>query len=613
MDRISCLYFWRMSLCLLVLGMITSTCFALETPAEKSGHPNVLLILCDDLNDYVDGFGGYRKAVTPNMVRLAASGVRFTQAHCNIPICGPSRACLFSGIYPHNSGCYGFTKWDTYDVLKNSRTLMDYFRLNNYYTLGTGKLLHHMVRGEWKSFGNRADYGPFAYDGKNNLPHPDTPAPYCEIGAVDGSFGPLVSLDGKTSSNGQPLMWRTGGWQSVDELKIYSAEKHDPTPDEKNGEWAINKLQELAATTAKNRIPFFMGVGFIRPHTPLIVPQRFFDMFPIDDIDLPEILDGDIDDTFAHTIRGLPTGKEPDSSRTEDMGHKLFHTLVKSYGSRDEALRYFIQAYLASIASVDEQIGRILDVIDGTELKTNTIIILTSDHGWGMGEKDYLYKNSLWQESTRIPLIVRAPDVAVTGTTCNQPVSLVDIYPTLIDLCDLQGDTMKNEKGHPLDGHSFRSLLKDPTHGTWDGPDEALTALYKWRMKYDPQKESYALRGKGWRYIRYENGKEELYDCVNDPHEWNNLATHSHYHATLNDFREKLRSRIPSPDSAMPPQPPFRPANSTKNNTVQKLSAEEWKNQYFEKHPGADTNNDGTLTWPEYKAFRMKFDPEPKK
>ena len=602
-----------MSLCLLVLGMITSTCFALETPAEKSGHPNVLLILCDDLNDYVDGFGGYRKAVTPNMVRLAASGVRFTQAHCNIPICGPSRACLFSGIYPHNSGCYGFTKWDTYDVLKNSRTLMDYFRLNNYYTLGTGKLLHHMVRGEWKSFGNRADYGPFAYDGKNNLPHPDTPAPYCEIGAVDGSFGPLVSLDGKTSSNGQPLMWRTGGWQSVDELKIYSAEKHDPTPDEKNGEWAINKLQELAATTAKNRIPFFMGVGFIRPHTPLIVPQRFFDMFPIDDIDLPEILDGDIDDTFAHTIRGLPTGKEPDSSRTEDMGHKLFHTLVKSYGSRDEALRYFIQAYLASIASIDEQIGRILDVIDGTELKTNTIIILTSDHGWGMGEKDYLYKNSLWQESTRIPLIVRTPDVAVTGTTCNQPVSLVDIYPTLIDLCDLQGDTMKNEKGHPLDGHSFRSLLKDPTHGTWDGPDEALTALYKWRMKYDPQKESYALRGKGWRYIRYENGKEELYDCVNDPHEWNNLATHSHYHATLNDFREKLRSRIPSPDSAMPPQPPFRPANSTKNNTVQKLSAEEWKNQYFEKHPDADKNNDGTLTWPEYKAFRMKFDPEPKK
>ena len=146
-----------MSLCLLALGMITSACFALEPAIEKSGHPNELLILCDDLNDYVDGFGGYRKAVTPNMVRLAASGVRFTQAHCNIPICGPSRACLFSGIYPHNSGCYGFTKWDTYDVLKNSRTLMDYFRLNNYYTLGTGKLLHHMVRGESKNFGNRAD------------------------------------------------------------------------------------------------------------------------------------------------------------------------------------------------------------------------------------------------------------------------------------------------------------------------------------------------------------------------------------------------------------------------------------------------------------------------
>ena len=165
------------------------------------------------------------------MARLAASGVRFTQAHCNIPICGPSRACLFSGIYPHNSGCYGFTKWDTYEVLKNSRTLMDYFHQNKYYTVGTGKILHHMVRGEWKNFGNRADYGPFAYDGNDNQPHPDTPAPYSDIGPVDGSFGPLVSLEERTTKDGKPLMWRTGGWQKVDELKIYPSGENDPTPD----------------------------------------------------------------------------------------------------------------------------------------------------------------------------------------------------------------------------------------------------------------------------------------------------------------------------------------------------------------------------------------------
>ncbi|MDA7994571.1 MAG: sulfatase-like hydrolase/transferase, partial [Pirellulales bacterium] len=170
-------------LLLICVGLVIATstiCIAAAKQDNATDRPNVVFIICDDLNDYIEGFGGHPQTITPNMVRLADSGVRFTQAHCNIPICGPSRACLFSGIYPHNSGCYGFTKWDTYEVLKNSRTLMDYFRLNNYYTLGTGKLLHHMVRGEWKNFGNRADYGPFAYDGKDNQPHPDTPAPYNE-------------------------------------------------------------------------------------------------------------------------------------------------------------------------------------------------------------------------------------------------------------------------------------------------------------------------------------------------------------------------------------------------------------------------------------------------
>ena len=201
---------------------------------------------------------------------------------------------------------------------------MDYFHQNKYYTVGTGKILHHMVRGEWKNFGNRADYGPFAYDGNDNQPHPDTPAPYSDIGPVDGSFGPLVSLEERTTKDGKPLMWRTGGWQKVDELKIYPSGENDPTPDEKNGNWAVEQLQALAVTKAKNRKPFFMGVGFIRPHTPLIVPQKFFNMFPVDEISLPEILDGDIEDTFAQTIRGLPEGKEPNSERTEDMGSKLF-------------------------------------------------------------------------------------------------------------------------------------------------------------------------------------------------------------------------------------------------------------------------------------------------
>ena len=573
--------------------------------SSEAARPNVLLIICDDLNDYVAGFGGHSQSLTPNMARLAASGVRFTQAHCNVPICGPSRACLFSGIAPHHSGCYGFVEWHRYPVLQNSRTLMDHFRANGYHTMGTGKLLHHLQRGEWSEFGNPADYGPFAFDGTQNVPHPDTPAPYREIGAVDGSFGPLIPLHGRTDAEGKPLIWRSGGWKEARELEVRTASDHDPTPDEKNGDWVVRRLGEHSRESSGT--PFFMGVGFIRPHTPLIVPQRFFDMFPVDEIDLPTILEGDVEDTFASMIRGLPNGSEPDSSRTEDMGSLLYRQLVASYDSRDEALRHFIQAYLASIASVDEQIGRILDTLESSGLVDNTIVILTSDHGWAMGQKDYLYKNALWQEATRVPLIVRAPGLTPTGEVCPTPVSLVDIYPTLIDLCKLEGDTRKNDRGHPLDGHSFQPLLASPTEGTWTGPNEVLTALYKWRTHHDPLQESYSLRGARWRYIRYENGAEELYDTHADPHEWNNLALDPEHADTLLSFRQRLAARLPPPGDS-PPQPVWKPkakpAAAPAGTPTENSEDAAWKNRYFKKHPAADTNHDGVLSWAELRAHR---------
>lgn len=585
--------------------------------ARASDHPNVILIICDDLNGYVEGFDGHPQARTPNMARLAASGVIFRQAHCNIPICGPSRASLFTGIYPHHSGCFGFTKWDGYEVLKNSRTIMDHFRENGYETLGTGKLMHHLVRSEWEHYGNRADYGPFAYNGNEKIAHPDVPGPYREIGAVDGSFGPLIDLSGRKTEDGRQLQWRTGGWGRERDLRVASQQDRDMTADELNGKWAVDELKKRAAEPGRK--PFLMGVGFIRPHTPLIVPKRFFDLFPLESIALPVIRKGDIDDTHASSIRGIPNGAEPNSPRTEDMGSRLFNALVKSYETQEIALRHFIQAYLASVASVDEQIGKILDVVDHSPLKDNTIIILTSDHGWGMGEKNYLYKNSLWQESTRVPLIIRAPHVAVSRGVSEHPVSLIDIYPTLIDLCGLNGETTKGDKGRPLDGHSMKPLLKNPGHGKWSGPDSALTALYKWRTKYQPSKESYSLRSKNWRYIRYENGKEELYQTRHDPLEWTNLATNPEYTETLVSFRTELKSRIPTKDSEVPPQPKFQPKQGV-NAKPEKPSAadtrseaESWKDQYFKKHPAADRNKDGKLTWLEYRNYRDVFDPTPKK
>lgn len=542
----------------------------------ETHKPNVLLIVCDDLNDYVESLGGHPQAATPNLTRLIESGVSFTQAHCNIPICNPSRASFATGIYPHTSQVFGFENWDENEILKNSRTMMAHFSANGYHSLGTGKVMHNRDKKEWDEYGHPSDYGPFAYDGgKENLPHPDTPSPFRdEFGAVDGSFGPLRKLRPE-----EDLVWRTGNWARQRELRYESDDERDPTGDELNARWAVEKLKAFAADLDAK--PFFMGVGFVRPHTPLIVPQEYFDRFPIEEIELPEILEGDAEDTFKHTV----TSDEDD--RSGDRGTKMYDSLVASYGGdRELALKKFIQAYLASVASVDDLLGDILDVVDNSPLKENTIVVFTSDHGWGMGEKDYLYKNSLWQESTRVPLVVRAPGVSETGAACGTPVSLIDLYPTLIDLCGLPSDTMKNDKGRPLDGFSMKPLLEAPSTGEWDGPDAALTALYKWGTYYDPAYQSYSLRAKDWRYIRYENEKEELYHTAEGPHEWTNLALDEAHADTLVSFRQQLLARIP--ESIPAPEE----------------NAETWKDEYFKKHPKADTNGDGKLTWPELNAHK---------
>ena len=536
-------------------GIIIFCLFCMQMPACMASNvaqagsperpPNVILIICDDLNDYVEGYGGHPQARTPEITRLIQSGVLFTQAHSNIPICGPSRASLFTGIYPHHSGCFGFTRWDRFPVLKHSRTLMAHFRANGYQTLGTGKLMHHLVRSEWDEYGNPADYGPFAFDGQKRLAHPKVPKPFSEIGPVDGSFGPLEDLASYQLPGKKALRWQTGSRDNIRILGVGSETDRDSTSDELNGAWAVDKLRTFIRQASHK--PFFMGVGFIRPHTPLIVPERFFDLFPLEDIELPKIRPDDVDDTHARSVRGIPNGKEPYSTRTADMGLRLYQHLVDSFSTREEALKQFIQAYLASVASVDEQIGKILDTVEHTSLRNNTIIVLTSDHGWGMGEKDYLYKNALWQESTQIPLIIRAPGVAAKGTRCDHPVSLIDLYPTLVDLCDLSQETRINAGGHPLDGHSLRPFLEQATRQDWEGPAAALTALYRWAEAHPPAEQSYALRGRKWRYIRYSNGREELYDTHDDPYEWHNLADRPEQHAELKGLRKRLMTRIKTP------------------------------------------------------------------
>ena len=585
--------------------------------------PNVLLIVCDDLNDYVESLGGHPQTQTPHLLKLIESGVSFTQAHCNIPICNPSRASFATGIYPHTSQQFGFEDWDKNEILKNSRTMMAHFSANGYHTLGTGKVMHNRDHQEWDEYGHPSDYGPFLFDGKDKIPHLSVPSPFRDdFGIIDGTFGPLEKVAHKKSPDtGKPYSWITGGWKKQRELKYESDDERDLTGDELNAQWAINRLNELAEE--KKGKPFFMGVGFVRPHTPLIVPQEYFDRFPLDSIKLPKILKGDANDTFKNTV----TSKEDD--RSGDRGTKMYDSLIASYkGDRELALKKFIQAYLASVASIDDLVGELLDALDETGLAKNTIVIFTSDHGWGNGEKDYLYKNSLWQESTRVPLVFRAPGISKEGESCEHPVSLVDLYPTLLDLCGLPTNTMKNEKGRPLDGFSLKPLLTDPAKGKWKGPKYALTTLYKWAQYYDPAYQSYSLRFKDWRYVRYENGKEELYHTAKDNHEWYNLALDSKHSETLGKYRKKLLSIIPK---SIPQKPKsneywkdqyfkknpkadankdgtlsWKELNEHKKEMNAPKDAEYWKNFYFKKNPKADANKDGTLSWPEFHAHKKK-------
>jgi len=547
--------------------------------------PNVILIVCDDLNTDIEGFGGHPQSQTPNISRLMDSGVSFQQMHCTIPICAPSRSSFFTGIYPHTSNNFGMDNWNQNSVLANSKTIFAHFKENGYRTIGTGKLMHHHAHADWDEFREEADYGPYAHNGTQQVPHPLTPAPLRnDFGKIDGSFGPFVSLQGKDFGDGKRYTWQRGNWENIYDMSFPQEGARDLTADEANAQWAVEKLKGYSDES--NAKPFFMGIGFMRPHTPLIVPQRFYDQYPLESLELPKILQGDAEDTYLTKSRG-----------GNDRGLKLFNSLVASYdGDVELALKHFTQAYLACVASIDELVGIILDAVDQSPLKDNTIIVFTSDHGWGTGPKDYVYKNSLWEESTRVPFVIRAPGVAKKGADVEHPTSLVDLYPTLIELCGLSGDTRRNEQGAVIDGNSLVPLMINPVIDDWGGPEGALTAIHKWK-DMDPMMQNYSLRTKDWRYIRYYTGDEELYDHRSDLLEWDNLASNPEYTARLASFRKQLDQRIT-----------IRASTSSSSVATSKEASsddgEKWKSIYFKKYPEADINKDGMLTWPEFKQHK---------
>ena len=502
---------------------------ALIAPAQSANQrPNVVLIVCDDLNDYITDMDGHPQTRTPAIAKLAESGVAFRRAYSNNPVCAPSRSSFLTGVYPHTSKNLFFNKWFENPVLKNTKTLMEHFRDNGYHVVGSGKLMHHLLPSVWSEYKHRADYGPQVFDGKDRVAHPSVPQPFRSIGAIDGSFAPLSDLPYSDNKNGRG--WIYGDWRKTTPFRYVSETDRDPTPDERNAAWAEGKIEEFAKQ--KNGKPFFLAVGFIRPHTPLHVPKHYFDMFPLESVEAPVIKPNDADDT--HYADLFPSNQK---------GLKYFRLLKQSYPDFDTGIKAFTQAYLASVAAVDDCVGQVVEAVDASPFKDNTIIVVTSDHGWNMGEKDYLFKNSLWEESARVPLIVRAPGVAKTGGVAEAPVSLIDLFPTLVDLCSLQGDTRKNKAGARLDGHSLRPFLADPKSETWDGSDAALTMVFAGKgTNRQPEKQHYSVRTKRWRYIRYNNGMEELYDHDADPYEWTNLSEEARYGKVKAEMKGRIAS-----------------------------------------------------------------------
>ncbi|MCC6144438.1 MAG: sulfatase-like hydrolase/transferase, partial [Candidatus Hydrogenedentes bacterium] len=233
--------------------------------------------------------------------------------------------------------------------------------------------------------------------------------------------------------------------------------------------------------------PFFLGAGLFKPHVPLFIPRKYFDLFPIDEIQIPDVNPDDLNDVpeFGKNLA------EPDR----------WHKAVVAA----DQWKAGVQGYLAAVAFADAQVGRLLDALDNSAHAENTIIVFFGDNGWHLGEKLHWHKLTLWEESARVPLIIATPGMTTRGEDCFRTVSLVDLYPTLIDLCGLPA------QAH-LEGRSLVPLLEDPK-APWDRP--VLTVL---------QPGSYTIRSERWRYIRYEDGSEELYDHDSDPNEWVNLA-----------------------------------------------------------------------------------------
>lgn len=446
-------------------------------------RPNILFILVDDLNDWQGFMGGHPNAYTPHMDRLSQKGFTFTNAHCDAPICNPSRTSLLSGIAPYKNGVYyNADNWKDAPVLQGINDLPRHLQNNGYYTMGVGKLFHHKSwPADWEQTFN--EYGGRLGGHNFRLFSPDF-------------IYPWTGIEGNSN---YAFHWGPIDYPEAEQMS-----------DPKLANWAAERLEK------EYEQPFFLMVGFHSPHTPLTSPREFHQRFENEEVLLPPVNENDLEDMplLARQIATAEHVGMPHGVFKQVKDRNIHHEIVKNY--------------LAACTYVDEQIGKVLDALENSNHRNNTIVILTSDHGWSLGQHTHFRKYALWEPSSHVPFIIYQPNHKTNGTKTDELVSLLDIYPTIIDWAQLP------PPGHQLDGKSLTPLLDNPTH-RFDQPN--LITLGRHNQ---------AVRDKRWKYIRYIDGGEELYDLQNDPYEWHNLVAIDRYE----NIKSGLAQRLPEENVA---------------------------------------------------------------
>ena len=462
---------------LILLGLLT-TMLAPQSRlhADTRSHadkPNVLFLIADDLNTALSGFG-HKQCKTPHLDRLADRGVKFQNMHCQYPVCGSSRASIMSGLYPYSNltlGNAGTLRGSMPDVVTLSQT----FRNSGYYAGRVSKIYHMRIPFEIID-GTAESDDPLSWDEAINIKAPEQNAP-----------GELTnwSPKDKGSQTFAGVVGSGGDSQHADGMAV---------------DRAIEILDRV-----KDK-PFFLAVGFVRPHVPLVAPKKYFDLYDREEMKAPVVPEDDLED-----VPGIIRGYKRNST---------------TYGVTPELHKGLLQAYYASVSYMDAQVGRVLDALKEKGVADNTIVVFTSDHGYLLGHHHKYQKQHLFEEATRVPFIISVPwlkDQHGRGTT--KITELVDLYPTLAELAGLSAPDS-------LQGTSLKPLLTDTESSVWK-KDQAFTIS---------RSGGESLRTKDWRFTQWGFGEKglELYDLKNDPGEFTNQAKNSEYAAVVKKLQTQL-------------------------------------------------------------------------